>query len=166
MSVAPAVRRAVASVDPDLPLVDLMSAEAARARNYAPYKLYASVMSAFAALAVLLAALGVYGIVAFGVQQRRREIAIRVALGANRANVLRLVTSEGVRLALIGTALGLALSAAALQVLRSMLFGASPVDPLVMVVVSALLGLLVLVASYVPAVRATRVDPVIALRYE
>ncbi|HMC55074.1 MAG TPA: ABC transporter permease, partial [Gemmatimonadaceae bacterium] len=75
-------------------------------------------------------------------------------------------TSEGARLALIGTAVGLGLSVAALRVLRSMLFGASPVDPLVMFVVSALLGLLVLVASYVPALRATRVDPVMALRYE
>ncbi len=124
------------------------------------------VVGFFAAAALALAAIGIYGVVAFSVARRTQEIGVRMALGAQRTNVLRLVVGEGARLAILGVAIGLAGSFALTRLISSLLFGISATDPLTFVSVAALLALAALLASYVPARRAMRIDPTVALRYE
>jgi putative ABC transport system permease protein len=120
----------------------------------------------FAAVALALAALGIYGVVAFSVTRRMQEIGIRMSLGAGRDNILRLVLGEGVRVAALGVLIGIAASLAITRLISTLLIGISATDPLTFVAVAALLSAVALLASYVPARRATRVDPLIALRYE
>jgi putative ABC transport system permease protein len=124
------------------------------------------VVGFFAAAALTLAAVGIYGVVAFSVARRTQEIGVRVALGAQRGDVLRLVVGEGARLAFLGVAIGVAVSFAITRFISSLLFGVSSTDPLTFASVAALLSLAALAASYVPARRAMRVDPMVALRYE
>ncbi len=162
----PPIRDAVRAVDPDEPLLDAGTMDERRDRNYSPYWMYATSMSIFAALAVLLAAIGVYGVVAYSVSQRTREIGVRIALGAERRHVLLLVTGQGARLALLGMIVGVGAALGVLQVLRSLLFGANPIDPFVLFVVSVALGATAVLASYVPARRAASIDPLQALRSE
>jgi putative ABC transport system permease protein len=166
LSVSTVLRSAVAQVDPDLPLVDFMSAEAAHDRNYWPFKLYAIVMSAFAGLAILLAVVGVYGIVAYGVTQRKREIGVRVALGASSQDVVLLLAGQGLRLAAAGIVIGLSLSAAALRLMQGMMFGASTLDPVVLMIVALIVGASALLASYLPAKRAVSTPPATSLRVD
>ncbi len=120
----------------------------------------------FAAVALLLAAVGIYGVVAFSVSRRTQEIGIRMALGAERRNVLGLVVGEGARVAVLGIAIGVTASFLVTRLLSSLLFGVSATDPLTFTAVAVLLGAVALVASYIPAQRAARVDPMVALRYE
>jgi putative ABC transport system permease protein len=124
------------------------------------------VVGLFAAAALALAAIGIYGVVAFSVARRTQEIGVRMALGAQRSNVLRLVLAEGARLALLGVTIGIAASLAITRLISGLLFGVSATDPLAFVSLAALLSLAALAASYVPARRAMRVDPMVALRYE
>lgn len=160
------MKREIQSVDPDLPVFgiepmsDLVSASLTRRR------FSAELIGTFSMLALLLAAIGVYGVIAFWVAQRTREIGVRMALGAQPADVLRLVLGRGMRLALAGVAVGLLTAICAGPLLRSQLYGISIIDPLVFAIVPALLLLVALFAGYVPALRAMRVDPVVALRYE
>ena len=120
----------------------------------------------FAALAVLLAAVGLYGVVSYGVSQRTAEIGIRMALGATRSDVSRLVVTQGLKPAVAGITIGVVAAAFAAQVLRTLLFGVSPVDPLTFSLVPPLLFAVAALACYLPAMRASNVDPTMALRAE
>lgn len=160
----PPLRAAVAEMDPALWLEDPADVAANRAGRVDRERRNARVLVAFAAFGLLLAALGIYGVVAYGVSLRTREIGVRKALGADSGQVVRTVARESIVLAGIGTAVGLALAAALTRLLESMLFGVSPLDPVVLTVVSLLLAAVVVLATYLPARRAVRVDPMIALR--
>jgi putative ABC transport system permease protein len=129
-------------------------------------RFHATLLGAFAALAMLLAAVGIYGLLAYTVAQRTREIGVRMALGASRRGILALVIGQGAVLAGIGVAAGLAGAFASTRYLSSLLFGITPLDPATFVAVALVFAAVALFASYVPARRATRVDPLVALRSE
>jgi ABC-type antimicrobial peptide transport system permease subunit len=131
-----------------------------------PLRIGASVVGSFGLLALLLAAIGIYGVTAFAVSQRTREIGIRMALGAQGAGVLRLIIKQGLTLMMIGLGLGLAGALMLTRLMSSVLYGVSATDVATFVSVTALLGLVVLLACYLPAHRATKVDPLVALRNE
>jgi predicted permease len=163
-SIAAAARREITAAAPGVPLYDVrpMSERVADAMGYARFS--ALLLAAFAAVALALAALGTYGVISFGVSQRTREIGVRVALGATRSDVLRLVVGQGVSLAIVGGALGLAGALATTRVLQSLLFGVAPSDPATLVAIVVLLVGAVIVASWIPARRAAGVQPAEALR--
>jgi putative ABC transport system permease protein len=165
-SVESLLRRAVWSLDPQLAVSHMQSMDQAITESEAPRRFNTGLLTAFAAGAVILAMLGIYGVIAFSVASRTREIAIRMALGARRAGIIRMVLAEGVMLAAAGGFLGLSGAAAVTRLLRSLLFQVSPFDPGVFALAVALILLLALVASFVPAYRAAKVDPMAALRYE
>ncbi len=153
-------------VDPLVPAYRILSMDANIERSYWQNALYGKMFGVFAAIALVLAAVGVYGVISYAVSQRTQEIGVRVALGAQRADVLRLIVGHGVLLGGIGIAIGLAGALGVTRFLRTMLFGVSPFDPLSFIGVSLTLTAIALLASYIPARRAARVDPVEALRYE
>ena len=126
----------------------------------------ASFSLAFGVVAILLSAVGLYSVMAYVVSQRTREVGIRMALGADRRDVMRMITRQGMRLAAIGVGIGLVLSLALAQVLSSLLIGVSGYDVSTFILVPTLLGAVALLACYLPARRATKVDPLVALRYE
>ena len=160
-----AVRREVRALEPNLPLAELRTvAETVSASTFAA-RMAVVLLGAFGGLALLLAAIGVYGVTSFQVAQRTREIGIRMALGAAADDVLRMVIGRGMRLVALGLALGLLLSLAAGRSLQSFLYGVSGSDPLTLAVVSLLLAAVALVACLVAARRATRLDPLAALRH-
>ncbi|MBV9610995.1 MAG: ABC transporter permease [Acidobacteriaceae bacterium] len=161
-----AVRAAIAAVDPDQPVFQMQTLQERRSRNQAPARIAAILLGGFAALALLLAAVGIYGVVSYTVGQRTREIGIRSALGASRADLLKLVLGNGSTLILAGAAAGLLGAAALTRLMRSLLSGISPNDPLTFAAVTFLLITVGAAATYIPARRATKVDPTIALRYE
>jgi putative ABC transport system permease protein len=152
--------------DPLLPAYRVLSMDANIERSYWQQALYGKMFGAFAAIALVLAAVGVYGVISYAVSQRTQEIGVRVALGAQRADVMRLIVGHGALLGGIGIAIGLVGALAVTRFLRTMLFGVSPFDPMSFVGVSVMLTGIALLASYIPARRAARVDPVEALRYD
>jgi putative ABC transport system permease protein len=166
MSLAQAVRREILAVDAQLPVFDLRSMEQVAAASMARQNFQMVLLGAFASVALLLAAIGVYGVISYSVEQRTNEIGIRMALGAGAGQMVRLVVGQAMRLAGAGLALGLAASFAATRVLSGMLFGVQPTDPVAYAAVAIVLGAVALAASYVPARRATRVNPIAALRCE
>lgn len=159
-------RAEVKALDPDLPLTKVQTMEEHMRLPLAPAKLLALLSSTFGVLALLLAAIGLYGVMAYIVGSRTHEIGIRMALGAQTSGISRLVIGQGLRLALTGIAFGLIAAFALTRVLRSVLYGVSASDPLTFAGVAVLLTLVALFACLVPAWRATRVDPMVALRYE
>jgi putative ABC transport system permease protein len=165
-ALAPAIASTIASVDPSAgidaiaPMDRLVSSSIARPR------FYAVLLGVFAAIAGLLAAVGVYGVLAYAVVQRTQEIGVRMALGAERRSVLALILSKGLKLASIGIVLGLCSAAGATRYLQSMLYGVTPLDPLTFVTIATAFAVVAALASYLPARRATRVDPMVALRCE
>jgi ABC-type antimicrobial peptide transport system permease subunit len=140
--------------------------EEARTRGYWQYRLFSWMFSIFGAIALALAAVGVYGVLAYSVSQRTHEIGVRMALGARGADVRRMITVQGVRLAAIGIAVGAVGAAGLTQGLRSILFNVSATDPVSYVGVALFLTVVAIAASWLPARRATHVDPIVALRTE
>jgi len=161
-----AVRKEVQALDPNLPLFDVKTlTEHMRLALFAP-KIAAMVLGVFGLVALLLSAIGIYGITSYTVAQRTHEIGIRLALGAQLSDVLKLVLSHGLKLTIIGAAIGILGAFIATRAITSVLYGVSPTDPLTFVVVGGLLVGVALIACYVPSRRATRVDPLVALRNE
>jgi len=165
-TVLPALRRAVADVDSGLPIYDVQTLDDRIAQGLARPRYNAAMLALFAGAALLLAALGVYGVMAYSVSSRMYEIGIRVALGADPQRVLRLVLGEGARLAAIGAALGLTASLAFGRMLRTLLYGVAAADPAVAVTVILVIVAVALAAAFVPARRASMVDPMVVLRME
>jgi putative ABC transport system permease protein len=165
-SLLPAIRQRVSSIDPDLPLVRPRTMETVIATSAGTARLTSVLTSVFGILAGLLAAVGIYSLIAYSVAQRTRELGIRVALGADRGTVLRLIIGEGLLLAGIGIAIGLAGAGMLTGTLRTMLFEVSPLDPAVIALTCLGITIVTIAASYVPARRAIRVDPMHALRAE
>jgi predicted permease len=160
------IRSVIAQMDKNLPLGNVATMEEIMSTSVAQPRLQTFLLGLFGGLAMILAAVGIYGVMSYSVTQRTSEIGIRMALGADRASVLRMVMVHGLRLAAIGLAIGLALALAVTRVMSTILFGVSPTDPLTFATIAVLLALVALLACYIPARRATRVDPMVALRYE
>jgi len=163
-SSVPTARATLAALDPELPLADIRSMTDLVGQSIAGRRFTMLLLASFAAVAVLLAAIGVYGVLAYVVSQRTQEIGVRLAIGAAPADVVRLFLREGAMLAVVGLAAGLAGAAAAARTLTTLLFGVTTTDPITFGGVAATLALVALLASYVPARRAARVDPMTALR--
>jgi putative ABC transport system permease protein len=161
-----AARAAVLSLDRDLPVYDVFTLESMIDRALGQPRFYVLLLTIFAALAVVLAVVGIYGVIAYTVQQRTREIGIRIALGASHGTVVGMVVRRGLLLALAGIALGSAGAYAMTRVLQSLLYGVGARDPMTFVAVAALLGAVAVLASWLPARRAARVDPLAAMRAE
>jgi putative ABC transport system permease protein len=166
LSLAPAVRQAVWTLDKDQPVVDISTMEDLLWVSLARARFSTVVLGVFAGMALLLAVTGIYGVVSYSVAERTREIGIRVALGAQRTDVLRMVLRQGLTLAGVGIAIGIAVALGAMRLLTSLLFGTSPSDPATFASVAGLLMAVALSACYVPARNAMKVDPMVALRYE
>jgi putative ABC transport system permease protein len=154
----------VQAVDPALPVFGIRTFSSMVSDSVMPHRFSAQLMGAFAALALLLAAVGIYGVLAYHVGQRTREIGVRMALGAKAGSVVRLVMFEGLRPIAVGMALGLAGSLALNRLLAELVYGVSTSDPAVFAAVAFFLTATALLASYIPAWQATRIDPMLALR--
>jgi ABC-type antimicrobial peptide transport system permease subunit len=165
-AVVATVRSQVQSLDANLALTNFNTiGELIDQGLWAP-RMGAALLTVFGGLALFLAVVGVYGVLSYSVNQQTREIGVRMAMGAQSGRILRLVVGQGMRLAIAGLMLGILIALAATRVLSSLLFGVSAHDPLIFVGVSVVLATAAILACYVPARRATRVDPLVALRYE
>jgi len=165
-SIVSTVRSLVSAMDKQLPIRDVKTLDEYVSGSIAAQRFDALLLAAFAALAFLLTAVGLYGVLAYSVAQRSREIGIRMALGADRRSIALMVLRRGGALALTGIAIGLVVSFFAVRFIRALLYDIEPADPVTFVAVPLLLFAVAWFASYVPARRATRVDPMVALRYE
>ena len=167
-TLAGVVRREVRALDPTVPVYNVHTMEQQVARSPAVFarRLPLRLVGAFAVAALALAVVGIYGLVAYTVAQRTQELGIRIALGARRRNILALVAREGALLATVGVGIGLVAALGAARMLGSLLYGVGTADPQTYAAVAAILGSIALAASYVPARRAARVDPMVALRAE
>lgn len=152
--------------DPTVPVVDVTSMDDLIRRSFGDRRLYASMLSMLASIALLLAAIGIYGVMSYAVVQQTRQLGVRIALGAKPRDVLQLVLGQGLKLAGAGAAVGLLGALIVSRTLQSMLYGVNPVDPVSLVVATSALAAAALLAALLPAWRATRVDPVVALRHE
>ncbi len=161
-----AVRSQVASVDKNQPLHDVMTLDDLRAQSLTPRRVSMLLVGAFATLGLVLASVGIYGVVSYSVSQRTHEIGVRMALGAERGDVLKIVVGQRLRSVLIGTGIGVAASIGLTRFLQTMLFGVKPTDSATFFAVGLLLSGVALLACYIPARRAMKVDPMVALRYE
>jgi putative ABC transport system permease protein len=165
-SLIAAVRSEIRALDKDLPAFDIKTMTEILSASLAPKRFTMLLLCIFASVALILASVGIYGVMSYSVTERTHEIGIRMALGARAADVLKLVVGQAALLALIGVSLGLVASFLLTRLMESLLFGVSTTDPLTFALVAALLTTVALVASYIPARRAMRVDPMVALRYE
>ncbi len=165
-SLSAAVRNEMHALDAAVPVRGLRSMDQLVGRAVAPQRFNLSLLGLFAALGLILAAVGIYGVMAYGVSQRTHEIGLRMALGAQTGAVMKLVMKQGMALAMTGVAIGLIASFALTRLMKTLLFGVSATDPLTFVMIALLLMFVASLACYVPARRATKVDPMIALRHE
>jgi len=165
-SLTAAVRQAILEIDRDQPIYGVRTMEQVLSESVASRRLSMTLFSLLAGLALLLATVGIYGVIAYTVSSRTHEIGVRVALGAQSGDVLRLILKQGLVLVLSGVAVGLLAAFLLSRVLASLLFEVSATDPATFVVVPLLLVAVALLACYIPARRATKVDPMVALRYE
>ena len=165
-ALATTVREAMKQIAPEEPIYSLNTMSDLVEYWLSPQKFNSLLLAVFAGLALVLAAIGIYGVIAYSVVQRTREIGIRMALGADRVNVLRLILRQGARIGMLGLLLGTVATYLSTRALSSMLYGVDPHDPLIFAGIAVSLFAVVVMASYIPARRATRVDPLIALRYE
>jgi ABC-type antimicrobial peptide transport system permease subunit len=161
-----ALTRQIRTLDPDLPLYNVRTMADRVDESLARRRFSMLLLTVFACVALGLAAIGVYGVIAYLVSQGTREVGIRMALGATPREILRLVVRQGLTVAVVGVAAGLVGAWAVTRFMESLLFGISSRDPLTFTVIAALLGLTALLASYVPARRAARIDPMVSLRAE
>lgn len=166
LALSRAIRNEMRQLDPGLPVRNLRTMDELVNRSIAPQRFNLSLLSLFSGLGLLLAAVGIYGVMAYSVSQRTHEIGLRMALGAQTRDVLKLVVKQGLVLSLIGVAIGLIASVALTRLMKNLLFGVSATDPLTLISVAVLLTGVALLACYMPARRATKVDPLVALRYE
>ncbi len=150
----------------DIPVENLISMERLIGDSLAPQHVSAIMVTLFAVVALLLASIGLYGVLAYSVSQRTHEIGLRMALGAERRDVLKLIVGQGFTLTLFGVGIGIVGAVAVTRLLAGLLYGVKPTDLLTFAAVSLLLTAVALLASYIPARRATKVDPMVALRYE
>ena len=165
-SLGEAIRHEVQSLDPNIPVFSVRTMDEVIARSMAERRFALQLLGVFATVAMLLAAIGIYGVMAYSFSQRTHEIGVRIALGAQRMDILRLAVGEGMRLVVIGLAAGLFGAAILTRFARTMLFDVSPADPITFAAISGILAGVAFLACYIPARRATRVDPLIALREE
>jgi putative ABC transport system permease protein len=161
-----AIRRAVTAADSEQPVLKLTTIERSVSDSASQRRFQTQALTAFAAVAMMLAAIGIYGVMAYTVSRRTHEIGIRVALGAPRRDILRMIVIQGMRLALIGVVIGLAGALALARLIKGVLFGVSATDPLTYALIALLLTIVALLACWIPARRATKVDPMTALRVE
>jgi putative ABC transport system permease protein len=166
LSLAPAVREIVRQMDPDQPVADILPMQDLLSTSLDRARFSTVILALFAAMALLLAVIGTFGVISCGVAERTHEIGIRVALGAQQHDILAMVLRQAVALTLAGSVIGLFAAFAATRLMTSLLFGTSPTDPATYLAAMCLLALVALFACYVPARRATKVDPMVALRYE
>jgi len=166
MSLTGAVRSQIAALNKDQPVFNIRTMDQIVSQSVAPRRFSMMLLAVFAVVALALASIGIYGMMSYAVAQRTREIGLRMTLGAQRGNVLAMVIGHGMKLALVGVALGLIAAFAVTRTMKTLLFGVSATDPLTFVAIALLLALVALLACWVPALRATKVDPIIALRYE
>jgi predicted permease len=160
------LRDAVHSADPELPISNVRTMDELIEQSVGQRRLSMMLLSLFSGIALVLASIGIYGVMSYSVTQRSRELGVRIALGAGRADVLRLVLRQGMSLALLGIAIGVGAALLLTRVIESQLYGVRASDPVTFVAVALLLGLTALAANLVPAVRAMRVDPAVVLRDE
>ncbi len=160
------VRAEIAAIDPGVPVTEITSMNLLVRSTVFEQQVSATIVGALGLMGLLLAAIGLYGLIAYTVAERTRELGIRMALGAQRGHALRLILRQGLALSAIGIAVGLGCALFATGLLQGMLYGVSARDPLTFAVVMALMLAVALLASYVPARRATKIDPMVALRYE
>jgi predicted permease len=160
------LKKTVGDIDPDLPITDITTMDQVVAESIGDWQFYMRVLAIFAGIAVLLAVVGIYGVMSYFVSERTHEFGIRVALGALPSDVVTLVGKLGLKLTLIGVAIGIALAIALTRLIAQFLVGVKPTDPITYAAVSVVLIIVALLACYIPARRATKVDPMVALRYE
>lgn len=165
-SLAPAARNVIRSIDPQQPIGELSTMESLLAKSIARSRFNAILLAIFSLVALVMAAVGIYGVMSYSVQQRTHEIGLRMALGAQQSDVLRLVVKQGITLGLIGVGVGLLASLGLMRLIANLLFEVPATDPRTFAAVASSLFLITLIACYVPARRATKVDPLVALRYE
>ena len=165
-SVAAGIRQAVASIDKNLPVTDIESLDEALGQSISQERFHTFLLSSFSAIALVLAAVGIFGVISYSTSQRAHEIGIRIALGAGRRDVLRLILGQGAKLAFFGLAIGVVAAFLLTRLMSSLLYSISATDPVTFASVTILLLAVALTASYIPARRAMRVDPMVALRYE